>query len=307
MLHTLIAPILSHIPALLAPASRAIVPGEDGALLTQLNELEAQLPEALTGAAGTAIAQSIHTAAGQVEQTTAAGTELDLLEEQARQAVAGCAAEIADIATTCQLELVQAAALTLATGPVGSSPAVLMATLAPIAAQHLAAAKAELAALEAELDGLAAEVRNVPIPEQTQEAPATDPTIGSSGAKTVSNPGQGTPQAQAAVAAAKSALGTPYQWGGNTPGVGLDCSGLTQWAYAQAGVDIPRTADAQAVGAQITRDQLQPGDLAVWDGHVAMIVDDGHFIEAGDPVQISPIRETNIGMNFKGYYRPTAN
>lgn len=112
--------------------------------------------------------------------------------------------------------------------------------------------------------------------------------------------------AQQAVTAAKSALGTPYQWGGTTPGQGLDCSGLTQWAYAQAGVDIPRTADAQAVGPQIPRDQLQPGDLAVWDGHVAMVVEGGQMIEAGDPVQINPIRQENIGMHFKGFYRPTA-
>lgn len=108
------------------------------------------------------------------------------------------------------------------------------------------------------------------------------------------------------MAAAKSALGTHYQWGGNAPGVGLDCPGLIQWAYAQAGVDIPRTADAQAVGPSIPRSQVQPGDLAAWDGHVAMVVDGGHFIEAGDPVQISPIRETNMGMQFKGFYRPTA-
>ena len=50
------------------------------------------------------------------------------------------------------------------------------------------------------------------------------------------------------MAAAKTALGTPYQWGGNMPGQGLDCSGLTQWAYKQAGIDLPRTADAQAIG-----------------------------------------------------------
>src|SRR5699024_8411380 len=65
---------------------------------------------------------------------------------------------------------------------------------------------------------------------------------------TAAGDGAPTPQAQAAVDHALSALGTPYQWGGNTPGVGLDCSGLTQWAYGQAGVDIPRTAAEQAVG-----------------------------------------------------------
>ncbi|MDN8624015.1 C40 family peptidase [Corynebacterium kroppenstedtii] len=113
------------------------------------------------------------------------------------------------------------------------------------------------------------------------------------------------PQAQQAVEAARSAIGTPYQWGGNTPGVGLDCSGLTHWAYAQAGVDIPRLAEAQTVGTPVTHDQLLPGDLVVWDRHVAMYAGDGMMIEAGDPVQTSPLRTTNMGMNFLGFYRPT--
>jgi len=49
-----------------------------------------------------------------------------------------------------------------------------------------------------------------------------------------------------------------------------------------------------------------PGDLAVWDGHVAMIVGHGTMIEAGDPVQLSPIRTTNAGQGFQGFWRPTA-
>ena len=48
------------------------------------------------------------------------------------------------------------------------------------------------------------------------------------------------------------------------------------------------------------------GDLAVWDGHVAMIVGHGTIIEAGDPVQLSPIRTTNVGQGFQGFWRPTA-
>jgi len=44
----------------------------------------------------------------------------------------------------------------------------------------------------------------------------------------------------------------------------------------------------------------------VWNGHVAMVVDNNHMIEAGNPVQISPIRQENSGMPFKGFYRPTA-
>ena len=108
-----------------------------------------------------------------------------------------------------------------------------------------------------------------------------------------------------AVRHALTQLGVPYVWGGTTPGVGLDCSGLTQWAYHEAGLDLPRLAQEQDVGAAVNQNSLRPGDLAVWDGHVAMIVGNGMMIEAGDPVQLSPIRTTNAGQGFQGFWRPT--
>lgn len=108
-----------------------------------------------------------------------------------------------------------------------------------------------------------------------------------------------------AVRHALSQQGTPYVWGGTVPGQGLDCSGLTQWAYGQAGVQIPRLAQDQDVGTAVDASAVQPGDLAVWDGHVAMIVGNGLMVEAGDPVQVSPIRTTNSGMGFQGFFRPT--
>jgi cell wall-associated NlpC family hydrolase len=108
-----------------------------------------------------------------------------------------------------------------------------------------------------------------------------------------------------AVRHALTQLGVPYDWGGTTPGVGLDCSGLTQWAYHEAGLDLPRLAQEQDVGAAVNQGALRPGDLAVWDGHVAMVVGNGLMIEAGDPVKLSPIRTTNAGQGFQGFFRPT--
>ena len=113
-------------------------------------------------------------------------------------------------------------------------------------------------------------------------------------------------QAADAVRAALSQRGTPYVWGGTTPGVGLDCSGLTQWAYGEAGVELPRLAQQQSIGAAVDQSELMPGDLAVWDGHVAMYIGNGQLVEAGDPVEVSGLRTDNMGMRFQGFFRPTA-
>ncbi|TCO65548.1 C40 family peptidase [Actinocrispum wychmicini] len=112
--------------------------------------------------------------------------------------------------------------------------------------------------------------------------------------------------AAAAVRKALTALGTPYVWGASNPPSGTDCSGLTSWAYASAGLSLPRHSAAQAMGASVPdQSQLMPGDLIVWQGHVAMAIGNGQMIEAGDPVQISHVRTSNIGMPFLGFYRPT--
>ena len=71
--------------------------------------------------------------------------------------------------------------------------------------------------------------------------------------------------AGAAVAAVRSKLGAPYVRAGTGPN-GFDCSGLTQWAMAQAGISLPRTSYAQfGVGTPVPRNAIQPGDLVFFD------------------------------------------
>ena len=95
----------------------------------------------------------------------------------------------------------------------------------------------------------------------------------------------------AVIAAAMTQLGVPYIWGGETPGTGFDCSGLVQWAYAQAGIALPRTTQQQVLaGTPIAVTDIQPGDLvftrgyengvAVDLGHVAIGVGGGQEIVA---------------------------
>ncbi|MEU3174060.1 C40 family peptidase, partial [Streptomyces sp. NPDC007000] len=104
-------------------------------------------------------------------------------------------------------------------------------------------------------------------------------------------------RAAAAVAAARSALGKPYVWGANGPS-GFDCSGLMQWSYAQAGIALPRTSQAQRhAGTQVPLAQARPGDLVVYrpDGsHVGMYTGNGQVIHA--PYPGAPVRYDPVGM-----------
>jgi peptidoglycan DL-endopeptidase CwlO len=108
--------------------------------------------------------------------------------------------------------------------------------------------------------------------------------IGVSGS--ISGSATGNAAGMSAFAAAKTQIGVQYVWGGEKAGVGFDCSGLTQWAWAQAGVSIPRTAAAQWGGLRhVSLSDLQPGDLLFYfdlDGdntvdHVVMYGGSGPF------------------------------
>jgi cell wall-associated NlpC family hydrolase len=104
--------------------------------------------------------------------------------------------------------------------------------------------------------------------------------------------------AAVAIAAAKSQLGVPYVWGGDTPGVGFDCSGLTMWSWGQAGVSLPHSAAEQYDDIEhVPLSDMEPGDLIFYDeggviGHVTMYIGGGEMIQApetGEDVQITTI------------------
>ncbi|WP_328719834.1 NlpC/P60 family protein [Streptomyces sp. NBC_00247] len=150
-----------------------------------------------------------------------------------------------------------------------------------LAAEQAAAAKA--AADEAAADAAAS---------------GSDATTGSTGTTTGSTTSASTKGAQA-LAFAESQIGKPYVWGATGP-ASYDCSGLTQAAWREAGVDLPRTTwDQVNVGTRVATADLQPGDLIFFYddiSHVGIYQGDGMMVHAPKPGAY--VREESI------YYMP---
>jgi peptidoglycan DL-endopeptidase CwlO len=242
--------------------------------------------------------------------------QLTTQEQQAQNAVSS---EQAAIAANQLVEQQQSAALTQENGVVAT---LVQQQQQAEAAQAARAAQAKIAAAATQQAKLIA----------AQNSAASAPRASSAVASSAGNSGTGAggsgggstsapapyvpipvaPGGNGAVAAARSQLGVPYVWGGETPGVGFDCSGLVQWAWRQAGVNLPRTSGGQfAASTPISVADLEPGDLLFYgpsgSDHVAMYIGGGMMIEApetGQLVHITPLRLGGYGESFAGAGRP---
>lgn len=90
-----------------------------------------------------------------------------------------------------------------------------------------------------------------------------------------------------AAAYALKMVGKPYRYGGASPSRGFDCSGLVQYSYAHAGVNLPHNTDAQwRISEPVRRAELRRGDLIFFDekrgrnSHVGIYVGNGAFVHA---------------------------
>ena len=113
---------------------------------------------------------------------------------------------------------------------------------------------------------------------------------------------------------ALSHIGVPYRFGGNSPDMGFDCSGLVQYVYSRgAGVTLPRnTQSLSEIGAPIPTDALAPGDLVFFDtlrrpySHVGIYLGDYRFIHApttGGHVELVDLRDRYWQTRFNGARR----
>lgn len=114
---------------------------------------------------------------------------------------------------------------------------------------------------------------------------------------------------EAVIALARTQIGRPYVWGGANPSTSFDCSGLTQWAFGQAGIALPRTAQDQFdATVRLSPSDLRPGDLVFFAltypaplgspiTHVGIYVGGGRMLNA--PKEGDVVRESSV---FTGYW-----
>lgn len=95
------------------------------------------------------------------------------------------------------------------------------------------------------------------------------------------------------VATAKQFIGVPYVANSSDPNVGFDCSGFVMHVFGLLGMSLPHNANTQGqLGTVVPMSEAIPGDLLVWEGHVAIYVGDGMMIDSARPgtaINIRPI------------------
>jgi cell wall-associated NlpC family hydrolase len=154
--------------------------------------------------------------------------------------------------------------------------------------------QAQIAEYQAAFEQLSAQEQRVAAAgshgDRASRAERTEPAAGVGGPVMASSQA-----AQVAVDTAMAQRGKPYVWAAAGPG-SFDCSGLTSYAYAAAGLDLPHSSRMQAqMGRAVTRSELQPGDLVAFYSpvsHIGIYIGNSQIVHAptsGDVVKVSNI------------------
>ena len=185
--------------------------------------------------------------------------------------------------------------------------------LEAIRQQQLAAQAAAAAQVAAQL----AAQRAAQAAQQAAQAPSSNAPGGGGG-----GPGGGgapapsgsfAQQAAVAVQTALAQVGKPYVWGGASPSVGFDCSGLVMYAWGVAGVSLPHYSVAQYNDVTpVSSSQLQPGDIVFYyspyesaqPGHEALYIGNGQVVQAADQQYGILVTSLTWAGNPIGYGQP---
>jgi peptidoglycan DL-endopeptidase CwlO len=154
-----------------------------------------------------------------------------------------------------------------------------------------AAAERQAAADQAAADQAAAEP-GASSGQSSDPAPAAPPAPPAPAAAPATG---GSSAAQTAVDTAMAQLGDPYVWAAAGPDA-FDCSGLVQYAYAAAGIQLPHSSSMQStMGSPVARSALLPGDLVFFYSpvsHVGIYIGNGQMVHAstsGEPVKTASV------------------
>ncbi|MEU9200338.1 NlpC/P60 family protein [Streptomyces sp. DT224] len=173
--------------------------------------------------------------------------------------------------------------------------------------KDLGSTRTELGVKKKEIQGKLAKARqllnSLTAKERAKIAEDEERANRSSERTELGNEASGSQRAASAFSAAQSRVGLPYVWGATGPS-SFDCSGLTSWAFQQAGVSIPRTSQAQAgVGTRINSlSALKPGDLIIMRtdlSHVGFYAGNGQILHSPKPgAQVRYESIARSGMPF---------
>ncbi len=281
-----------------------VLHGNPGTFLDQMGMLErvsASQAQVMATLATVRHRQSVAAEESRLALAEATRTVQGLEKDKAEvQAAAGQAQQVLQTLIVKQAQLVQAA----------KDAAARQAALAQQAALARQASSAAALAQQAALDQQAALAQQASAAALAQQAALTQqasaaalaatafqnqPVAVEAPPQTVSNTGYSGSAAQIAVKVAMDQLGKPYVWAAAGPDT-FDCSGLTMFAYAHAGISLAHyTGDQFNQGRHVSRGELQPGDLVFFEqnlGHMGMYIGNGNFIHAphtGDVVRIDSL------------------
>jgi peptidoglycan DL-endopeptidase CwlO len=299
----------------LAPTDASAAPADAAAAGEQVERAGAQLAEIdeQVNQARITVAEQQRAAEVAAQQAAIARAAVDAYDPQLRAIAqsrytsdhgsrvaafltSGSAAELVQQLTT--LDMIASHVETVIAQVAAAQDAADAAQAAAQAQTALGELQEQQAQLQQQVDQYQADFQRLTAEEQaTVNAALAGPAVGAPSADAAA---AGAPSAAAATAirTALAQVGKPYVYGATGPD-GYDCSGLTMYAYAAAGINLPHSSRAQSqLGRPVSRSELLPGDLVFFYqpvSHVGLYIGNGRMVHAR--TQGQPVAVTTVDLN----------